>query len=71
MYSIFYHYCRITCITGVRQGSVVSAKVFIDFAHREDRIESGDYFEFVVSFINIHFRFYVCAITIKINIHTT
>jgi hypothetical protein len=49
---IFYLYCRITCITGVKQGGVVSAKVFIEFAHRVgDRIESEDKFDFVVSCI--------------------
>ena len=49
--SIFYLYCRITCITGEKQGSVVSDKVFITFAHRQgERIQSEDNFDFVVRF---------------------
>ena len=51
IYSIFYLYCRLTCITGAKQGSIVSDKVFITFAHRQgERIQSEDDFEFVVSF---------------------
>ena len=48
-HTIFFLYCRITCVTGVKQGSVVSDKVFIMFTHRSDRIESEENFEFVVS----------------------
>ena len=55
-YCTFYLYCRITCVTGVKQGSIVSDKVFVTFAHRppDDRIESEDNFEFVVSFTAMH-----------------
>ena len=38
------------CTTGVKEGSVVSDKVFIQFAHHPDVIQSEENFEFVVSF---------------------
>ena len=50
MYLYLLFYCRVTCTTGVKEGSVVSDKVFIQFAHHSDVVQSEENFEFVVSF---------------------
>ena len=45
------YFCRITCETGMKTGSIITDTISVTFKHVQGNIESDESFDFVVSLL--------------------